>query len=113
MPTKRARTSRKTLLTISSVAFGRAALRSLPALSTNQFYCYAHARWGALSGSLRLWFDVGDFIDLPFFIVSDPLADLLAATVAPNYGRTSPWKLHLGDFDGDIDEVRISNVVRP
>jgi hypothetical protein len=30
----------------------------------------------------------------------------------PNYGRTTDWTLHLGDFDGDLDEVRISNVVR-
>lgn len=32
---------------------------------------------------------------------------------APNYDRTSNWTLTLGHFDGDIDEVRISNVIRP
>ena len=32
---------------------------------------------------------------------------------APNYSRTSNWTLTLGHFDGDIDEVRISNVIRP
>jgi hypothetical protein len=29
-----------------------------------------------------------------------------------NYGRTTPWTLTLGNFNGDIDEVRISNTVR-
>jgi hypothetical protein len=33
-------------------------------------------------------------------------------TFAPNYGRTSNWTLTLGHFDGDIDEVHISNTVR-
>jgi endoglucanase len=38
----------------------------------------------------------------------------LIATVATsvNVGRTSPWRITLGNFDGDIDEVRISKVVR-
>jgi hypothetical protein len=35
-----------------------------------------------------------------------------SSNVSPNYGRTSNWTLHLGDFNGDLDEVRISNVVR-
>jgi hypothetical protein len=35
-----------------------------------------------------------------------------SSNVSPNYGRTSNWTLHLGDFDGDFDEVRISNIVR-
>jgi hypothetical protein len=29
-----------------------------------------------------------------------------------NFKRTTPWTFTLGNFDGDIDEVRISNVVR-
>ncbi|MEI8197209.1 MAG: LamG-like jellyroll fold domain-containing protein, partial [Phycisphaerae bacterium] len=35
-----------------------------------------------------------------------------SATAAPNYGRSSNWTLTLGNFDGYIDEVRVSNVVR-
>jgi hypothetical protein len=34
------------------------------------------------------------------------------ATVAQNYGRTGNWTFTLGNFDGDIDQVRISNSVR-
>jgi hypothetical protein len=34
------------------------------------------------------------------------------SNVSPNYGRTSNWTLHLGDFNGDLDEVRISNILR-
>ena len=33
-------------------------------------------------------------------------------TVSMNYGRFNAWVLTLGNFDGDIDEVRVSNVVR-
>ena len=33
-----------------------------------------------------------------------------AATM--NYARTTPWTLTLGNFNGDIDEVRVSNIVR-
>ncbi len=35
-----------------------------------------------------------------------------SSSVVPNYGRTNNWTLHMGDFDGDIDEVRISNALR-
>ena len=31
---------------------------------------------------------------------------------APNNNSSENWTLHLGDFDGDIDEVRISNIAR-
>lgn len=31
----------------------------------------------------------------------------------PYYGWTDNWRLTLGHFDGDIDELRISNVLRP
>jgi endoglucanase len=38
----------------------------------------------------------------------------LIATVATSVlvARTNPWSFTLGNFDGDIDEVRVSNVVR-
>ena len=29
-----------------------------------------------------------------------------------NYKRVTPWALTLGNFDGDIDEVRVRDVVR-
>jgi hypothetical protein len=34
------------------------------------------------------------------------------STLNMDFGRTTPWTFTLGNFDGDIDEVRISNVVR-
>ena len=34
------------------------------------------------------------------------------STTAPHYERLNSWILTLGNFDGDIDEVRISNIVR-
>lgn len=33
-------------------------------------------------------------------------------TANPNYGRTNDWILTLGNLDADIDELRISNIVR-
>ena len=33
-------------------------------------------------------------------------------TVSMNVGRSGNWVLQLGNFDGDIDEVRVSNVAR-
>ncbi|GEM_PF-3226904 len=33
-------------------------------------------------------------------------------TVSMNVGRSANWVLQLGNFDGDIDEVRVSNVAR-
>ena len=39
---------------------------------------------------------------------------LRASTNNPvQYNVPNPWQLTLGNFDGDIDEVRISNIVRP
>ena len=40
---------------------------------------------------------------------------LISSTTANSFNpaRTNPWTLTLGNFDGDLDEVRISNVVRP
>ncbi|MBK1884184.1 glycoside hydrolase family 9 protein [Luteolibacter pohnpeiensis] len=40
--------------------------------------------------------------------------DVCVSTVsaAPNYGRTTDWLLTLGNIDADIDEVRISSIVR-
>jgi len=35
-----------------------------------------------------------------------------SSSTAPNYGRSGNWTIRMGDFDGDIDEVRISNVLR-
>lgn len=35
-----------------------------------------------------------------------------SAPVNFNYGRTNTWTLTLGNFDGDLDEVRISNTAR-
>ncbi len=35
-----------------------------------------------------------------------------SAVVFPTNGRTGDWSLILGNFDGDIDEVRVSTVVR-
>ena len=35
-----------------------------------------------------------------------------SATVYPNDGRTNDWQFSLGNFDGDIDDVRISSVDR-
>ena len=40
---------------------------------------------------------------------------ILAATASAanmDYGRTIPWVFTLGNFDGDVGEVRISNIVR-
>lgn len=34
-------------------------------------------------------------------------------TVDPNIGRSNDWTLSLGNFDGCIDELRLSNTVRP
>jgi hypothetical protein len=34
------------------------------------------------------------------------------STSAPIYDPNTPWTLTLGNFDGDIDEVRISNTIR-
>ena len=31
------------------------------------------------------------------------------STAAPNYGRVTDWILTIGNFDGDVDEVRISH----
>jgi hypothetical protein len=42
--------------------------------------------------------------------IASGVSDKFSGT--PNYGRTSNWTLHLGDFNGDLDEVRISNIVR-
>ena len=42
--------------------------------------------------------------------VDDNLLNTMATSV--NVGRPSTWWITLGNFDGDIDEVRISNVVR-
>jgi hypothetical protein len=30
------------------------------------------------------------------------------STAAPNMGRVNDWILTIGNFDGDVDEVRIS-----
>lgn len=38
---------------------------------------------------------------------------LASATVPQNYGRTSNWTLTLGNFKGDLDELRISKAVTP
>jgi hypothetical protein len=35
-----------------------------------------------------------------------------STTVTPNYGRINAWLFTLGNFDGDIDEVRVSNIIR-
>jgi hypothetical protein len=34
------------------------------------------------------------------------------STSFPNYGRGNAWTLTIGNFDGDVDEVRLSNIVR-
>lgn len=34
------------------------------------------------------------------------------SATAPTYDPTTPWTLTLGNFDGDIDEVRISTALR-
>ena len=34
------------------------------------------------------------------------------ARAAMNHTRTHPWQINMGNFDGDMDEVRISNTVR-
>jgi hypothetical protein len=39
-------------------------------------------------------------------LVAGPIA------TAPNFGRTGPWTITLGNFDGYIDEVRLSKVAR-
>lgn len=42
----------------------------------------------------------------------DGMAQTTNSTPAPNNNTTENWILHIGDFDGDLDEVRISNTVR-
>jgi hypothetical protein len=39
-------------------------------------------------------------------------ATLGTSNIAPYHDRSDLWTLHIGDFDGDIDEVRISNAIR-
>jgi hypothetical protein len=34
------------------------------------------------------------------------------STNQPFYDHSTPWIIKLGNLDGDIDEVRISNIVR-
>ena len=51
----------------------------------------------APNGIVRCWFD-GRLIS--------------SASVQLNYGRSNAWILTLGNVDADIDEVRISDVVR-
>lgn len=50
----------------------------------------------------------------PNGIVSCYINDVLISYsfVSLNTGRTTNWTLTLGNFDGDMDEVRISKVVR-
>ncbi len=50
----------------------------------------------------------------PTGTVSCYVDGVLVSSCAPKlyYARANPWTLTLGNFSGDIDEVRISNVVR-
>jgi len=39
-------------------------------------------------------------------------AQVGSSTVMPNYSRTGNWTLMLGNFNGDVDELRISNATQ-
>ena len=83
-----------------------------PTVSIGAYNLISSAQWASLvtpqtwhkikmtydkAGLFRLWID-------DVMVVNNPSV-LLA-------GRSNDWTLTLGNFDGDIDEVRISNIVR-
>lgn len=46
------------------------------------------------------------------YIDGTQVAQCSTTPCSPIYDNTTPWTLTIGNFDGDIDEVRISNCVR-
>ncbi|HEV2211228.1 MAG TPA: glycoside hydrolase family 9 protein [Verrucomicrobiae bacterium] len=66
--------------------------------------------------SLRITFDAynDNTTGITTVYIDDaPPVSISTALSNPAYGGVQPWILHIGDFDGDIDELRISNVVQP
>ena len=85
---------------------------AVPSIRSSGFEIVSDDAWSANVStdawhSLRITFDVDGQVEA---YVDGAL--LGVQPVSMNYSRDSDWELSLGNFDGDIDEIRISNVVR-
>ena len=86
-------------------ACGKTIINGNPILNSSQFQAVVPTgKWLQLA----LVFDgtSNNYIYVDGRLVAGPVA------TAPNFGRTGPWTITLGNFDGYIDEVRLSKVAR-
>ena len=84
----------------------------VPRVSSGQTVVMTPAQWQAAAPDLT-WFSLKMVLtnaNVLEVYIDDTL--IQSAPVTLNETRTNDWTLTLGNFDGDVDEVRVSSVAR-
>ncbi len=86
---------------------------AVPAVLAGALTPLTAAQWNSLV-TLNTWHKLKLTLDATgqFTVYIDGVQAATTSAAGMNFKRTTPWTLSLGNFDGDVDEVRVSNIVR-